>query len=50
MSPPVSEEPPRVHADALHNPRYATELHTFSGTRITRFLEEQEEAWQRFRR
>jgi hypothetical protein len=73
MAPPVSEEPPRVHADALHNPRYATELHTFSGgtlleirhpalgwmdfvlpslerTRITRFLAEQEQAWQRFRR
>ena len=31
MSPPVSEQPPAVHADALHNPRYATELHTFSG-------------------
>jgi hypothetical protein len=31
MSPPVSEEPPRVHADPLHNPRYATELHAFSG-------------------
>jgi hypothetical protein len=73
MAPPVSEEPPRVHTDALHNPRYATELHTFSGgtlleirhpalgwmdfvlpslerTRITRFLAEQEQAWQRFRR
>ncbi len=31
MSPPVSEQPPAVHVDALHNPRYATELHTFSG-------------------
>jgi hypothetical protein len=31
MSPPVSPEPPQVHAAALHNPRYATELHTFSG-------------------
>jgi len=31
MSPPVSEEPPAVHADALHNPRYNTELHPFSG-------------------
>lgn len=31
MSPAVSEQPPAVHADALHNPRYATELHTFSG-------------------
>ena len=73
MLPPVSPEPPQLHADALHNPRYATELHAFSGgtlleirhpslgwmdfvlpslerTRITRFLAEQEEAWQRFRR
>jgi hypothetical protein len=31
MSPAVSEQPPVVHADALHNPRYTTELHTFSG-------------------
>jgi hypothetical protein len=31
MSPPVSQVPPQVHADALHNPRYATELHSFSG-------------------
>ena len=31
MSPPVSQEPPQLHPDALHNPRYATELHTFSG-------------------
>ncbi len=31
MSPPVSEQPPALHADALHNPRYSTELHTFSG-------------------
>ena len=31
MSPAVSEQPPAVHADALHNPRYTTELHTFSG-------------------
>ena len=22
---------PQLHPDALHNPRYATELHTFSG-------------------
>ena len=73
MSPAVSQEPPRVHSDALHDPRYATELHSFSGgtlleirhpalgwmdfvlpslerIRITRFLTEQEEAWQRFRR
>jgi hypothetical protein len=31
MSPPVSPEPPQVHPSALHNPRYATELHPFSG-------------------
>jgi len=31
MSPPVSQEPPPVHPDALHNPRYATEFHPFSG-------------------
>jgi len=73
MSPPVSQEPPQLHPAALHNPRYATELHPFSGgtlleirhpslgwmdfvlpslerIRITRFLSEQEEAWNRFRR
>jgi hypothetical protein len=73
MSPPVSHEPPQLHPAALHNPRYATELHAFSGgtlleirhpslgwmdfvlpslerVRITRFLSEQEEAWNRFRR
>ena len=73
MSPPVAEEPPTVHSTALHNPRYATELHQFSGgtlleirhpslgwmdfvlpslerIRITRFLNEQEEAWKRFKR
>ena len=31
MSPPVSQEPPQLHPDALHNPRYVTELHPFSG-------------------
>jgi hypothetical protein len=31
MSPPVSQEPPQLHPAALHNPRYATELHAFSG-------------------
>jgi hypothetical protein len=31
MSPPVADEPPQVHGNALHNPRYATELHQFSG-------------------
>jgi hypothetical protein len=73
MSPAVSPEPPQLHPDPLHNPRYATELHAFSGgtlleirhpalgwmdfvlpsrerTRITHFLVEQEEAWQRFKR
>lgn len=73
MSPPVSQEPPRPHRDALHNPRYVTELDPFSGgtllefrhpslgwmdfvlpslerARITRFLAEQEEAWQQYRR
>lgn len=73
MTPPVSQEPPQLHPAALHNPRYATELHPFSGgtlleirhpslgwmdfvlpslerIRITRFLSEQEEAWNRFRR
>lgn len=73
MSPPVSPDPPPLRgSDALHNPRYATELHTFSGgtlleirhpslgwmdfvlpslerRRISRFLAEQEEAWERFR-
>lgn len=71
MSPPVPEEPPAVIAP-LHNPRYATELHRFSGGtvfefrhpalgwlefivpslergRISRFLAEQENAWERFR-
>jgi len=37
MSPPVSEEPPQVHRDALHNPRYATELHPFSGGTLLEF-------------
>ena len=72
MSQPVADEPPPVH-EPLHAPRYATELHPFSGgtlfefrhpslgwlefvvpsverTRISRFLAEQEAAWQRFRR
>ena len=73
MSPPVSQEPPQLHPAALHNPRYVTELHPFSGgtlleirhpslgwmdfvlpslerSRITRFLSELEEAWNRFKR
>ena len=71
MTPAVPEEPPRVH-EPLHAPRYATELHEFSGgtllefrhpslgwlefvlpslerSRISRFLAEQEDAWQRVR-
>jgi hypothetical protein len=71
MTPAVSEEPPRLH-EPLHDPRYATELHPFSGGtllefrhpslgwlefvlpslergRITRFLAEQEAAWQQAR-
>jgi len=31
MTPAVSAEPPPVHAEALHDPRYATALHEFSG-------------------
>jgi hypothetical protein len=73
MSPQVASDPPQVRRDALHNPRYATELHQFSGgtlleirhpalgwmdfvlpslerVRITRFLSEQEDAWQRLKR
>jgi hypothetical protein len=72
MTPAVSEEPPPVH-EPLHDPRYVTELHPFSGgtllelrhpslgwlefvlpslerSRISRFLEEQESAWQRYGR
>jgi len=72
MAPAVAEEPPQVHSVALHNPRYATELHTFSGgtlleirhpslgwmdfilpsqerIRISGFLAEQEQRWQKFR-
>lgn len=36
MSPPVSEEPPRTH-DPLHDPRYVTELHAFSGGTLFEF-------------
>src|SRR5688572_17947265 len=31
MSPPVADEPPKVHGNALHNLLYATELYQFSG-------------------
>lgn len=74
MSPAVSEEPPAPHqVRSLHDPRYVTQLHEFSGgtlfefrhpslgwlefvvpslerVRLSRFLAEQEAAWQRFRR
>lgn len=32
MSPAVPEEPPRLHeVEEVHDPRYSTELHAFSG-------------------
>lgn len=38
MTPAVPEEPPRMHElEALHNPRYATELHQFSGGTVFEF-------------
>lgn len=37
MSPAVSEEPPQLHAEALHDPRYSTELHPFSGGTLLEF-------------
>lgn len=36
MTPAVAEEPPPVH-EALHAPRYATELHPFSGGTLFEF-------------
>ena len=36
MSPPVPEDPPGV-LEPLHNPRYATELHRFSGGTVFEF-------------
>ena len=36
MTPAVPEEPPRLH-EALHDPRYATELHPFSGGTLLEF-------------
>lgn len=36
MSPPVPEDPPAV-VEPLHNPRYATELHRFSGGTVFEF-------------
>ena len=38
MSPPVPEEPPLVgEVEPLHAPRYATELHQFSGGTVFEF-------------
>jgi hypothetical protein len=37
MSPAVADEPPQVHAEVLHDPRYATELHQFSGGTLLEF-------------
>lgn len=37
MSPAVSEEPPRLRIETLHNPRYSTELHPFSGGTLLEF-------------
>jgi hypothetical protein len=38
MSPPVAEEPPQLHeAQALHDPRFSTALHEFSGGTLLSF-------------
>jgi len=38
MSPPVAEEPPQLQeAQALHDPRYRTTLHQFSGGSLLSF-------------
>jgi len=37
MTPAVAEEPPPVHAEALHDPRYVIELHPFSGGTLLEF-------------
>jgi hypothetical protein len=37
MSPAVSEEPPSLHVEVLHDPRYATALHPFSGGTLLEF-------------
>jgi hypothetical protein len=38
MSPPVAEQPPPLHqAEALHDPRYATQLHEMSGGTVLDF-------------
>jgi hypothetical protein len=38
MNPPVSQEPPRLQElQPLHDPRYASELHQFSGGTLLSF-------------
>src|SRR5919204_2997364 len=38
MSPPVAHEPPRLQGlEPLHDPRYASELHQFSGGSLLSF-------------
>jgi len=38
MNPPVSQEPPRLQGlEPLHDPRYASELHPFSGGTLLSF-------------
>ena len=38
MAPAVPSEPPRLHdLQALHDPRYSTQLHEFSGGTVLRF-------------
>ena len=38
MSPPVPEDPPGLHeVQAVHDPRYATQLHQFSGGTLFEF-------------
>jgi hypothetical protein len=38
MSPPVAEDPPQLQgAQALHDPRYSTALHEFSGGTLLSF-------------
>jgi hypothetical protein len=38
MGPPVAEDPPQLQqAQALHDPRYRTELHPFSGGTLLAF-------------
>ena len=37
MSPAVSDEPPPLHAEVLHDPRYSTQLHPFTGGSLLEF-------------